>query len=264
MSNGNRPVLRAGKVPVSGERAVFEVRGGLSRAHFVGRADLGALVAGRFEGAQPELSAHGGFVQMRYRVRALDAVHAALFGDDLRADVALHAAPSWDVRIQGGISELDADLRALTLSSLAIHGGASEVVVHLPRPQGRVVVEVRGGVSSAVFMRPAGVPVVFTVTGGASQLVLDDQRLGAIGGHSRLASSSSSSHDVYEIVVRGGASDVRIGRTGLDAPEPRDVARGDDLVAKSGDEVEEGHQEVEELLDDVKRFDRALASGASM
>lgn len=52
-------------------------------------------------------------------------------------------------------------------------------------------------------MRPSG--------GGASKLVLGDQRFGAVGGETRLASPDyAAAKDRYEISITGGASHVTV------------------------------------------------------
>jgi hypothetical protein len=83
-------------------------------------------------------------------------------------------------------------------------GGASGVVVTLPRPSGTVSVGVSGG-SDATIHRPAGVAARISVGRGASKLTFDEQCFGAIGGETRLQSPHyEGAADRYDIEVSGG------------------------------------------------------------
>jgi hypothetical protein len=115
------------------------------------------------------------------------------------------------VTLKGGMWQLTADLRELRLESLTVGGGASDVVVWLPAPVGVVGVVVSGGASSVRVHRPAGVAMRAAISGGASQLVFDGQRLGGVGGRNVLESPGfDAAADRYEMRFSGGASQVTI------------------------------------------------------
>jgi hypothetical protein len=84
-------------------------------------------------------------------------------------------------------------------------------VLTLPRPTGVVPVRIGGGASNVAIHRPAGVAARLHVAGGASGLVLDGRRLGAVGGGAEWRSSDvAGAADRYEIEIAGGASDVAV------------------------------------------------------
>ena len=88
-----------------------------------------------------------------------------------------------DLEIAGGVAGLRADLRELDIRALTISGGASDVVMDLPAPAHELPVRIEGGASRTVVRRPTDAPVSVEIDGGASGLSIDDERLGAIGGH---------------------------------------------------------------------------------
>ena len=127
------------------------------------------------------------------------------------ADFALTAAVPWDISLRGGMWKLVADLRALRLTALEVTGGASDIEITLPAPVGVVPVRVSGGASKVLLRRPAGTEARAEMSGGASQLVFDGQRLGAVGGRTVLASGGfADATDRYEIRFTGGASQVTV------------------------------------------------------
>ena len=72
-------------------------------------------------------------------------------------------------------------------------------------------VRVSGGASKVTVRRPRGTEARAEVSGGASQLVFDGQRLGAVGGRTVLASGGfADAADRYEIRFTGGASQVTV------------------------------------------------------
>ena len=128
-----------------------------------------------------------------------------------RGEVRLDPSLAWEIRIEGGVSSLAADLSGLPLRSLEIVGGASDVQVVLPEPAGVVPVRIHGGASEVSFRRPAGVPARVRIAGGASKLTFDDERFGAVGGETRLASTGAEdATERYDIEVEGGASSFSV------------------------------------------------------
>lgn len=170
------------------------------------------LVRAHFEGPTPEVEAYGGIVVIRYpRFAPAEWLRLGLMRNRHAADVVLNATTPWTVAIEGGVTKLEADLGAIRLTAFAIDGGASDVELALPAPAGVVPIGIGGGVSKLTIHRPAAVPVRLRIEGGASQLVLDDQRFGAVGGELRLTSRhDQSAPDRYEIAIGGGASRLTI------------------------------------------------------
>jgi len=115
------------------------------------------------------------------------------------------------VQIRGGAARLQLDLESLALGSLEPSGGASDVSVSLPRPEGRGRVRISGGASNLSLLRPAGAAAGLHLTGGAARLGFDAQRLGAVGGEVRLESSDfAAAAAAWEIEVSGGASALSV------------------------------------------------------
>jgi hypothetical protein len=128
-----------------------------------------------------------------------------------RGEIRLDPSIAWEIFVDGGVSDLAADLSGLPLRSLEIMGGASDVEVTLPEPAGAVSVRIRGGASKVNFRRPAGVPARVRVGGGASKLTLDDEHFGAVGGQVRLASlGGENAVERYDIAVDGGANRLSV------------------------------------------------------
>jgi len=99
----------------------------------------------------------------------------------------------------------------LQISSIEITGGTSESELALPRPRGTSTLRLSGGASRLVIRRPGGTAAQISVRGGASNLVFDAQRLGAVGGPTRLSTPGwDAAPDRWSIDVTGGASDLSL------------------------------------------------------
>jgi hypothetical protein len=145
-----------------------------------------------------------GTVSIRYRRRLLDTRSRS-------AAIALNRSIPWSIEVDGGVTDLDADLCSLGFAGLDVRGGANHMLLHLPRPDGSVRVSLAGGASNVRIARPADVAVALRVRGGVSRLRLDDQRMRSVGGDLRLQSAGfPGALDRYEIEISGGASDLTI------------------------------------------------------
>ena len=181
----------------------LEFTKGASEVHLTGDPGLKELYRATFEGPAPEITIKGGTVTVNQRRRFFQRAHACNF--------TLAASIPWDVVLRGGMWKLDADLRTLRLSGLEVTGGASDIEIDLPAPVGIVRVRLSGGASQVKLRRPQGSEARAEVSGGASELVFDDQRLGAVGGRAVLASPGfDAAADRYEIRFTGGASQVTV------------------------------------------------------
>jgi hypothetical protein len=184
----------------------LEFTKGAARVALRGDPGLTDLYRASFEGPVPEITVSGGTVtvQQRRRFRPFDWRSQS-------ADFALSAAVPWDIVLRGGMWKLAADLSGLRITSLEVGGGASDIEITLPAPEGTVPVRVSGGASTVVLRRPKGVEARAEVSGGASRLIFDDQRLGAVGGRTVLSSSGfADAADRYEMRFAGGASKVTV------------------------------------------------------
>jgi DNA-binding MarR family transcriptional regulator len=183
----------------------LEFTKGASAVKIRADAELQDLYRATFEGPAPDVSVSGGTVLIQQRRRLLP------LGRTQTADVALNPSVPWSVSLKGGMWKLTADLRELRLASLTVGGGASDVVLWLPVPVGTVNVVVSGGASSVNIHRPAGAAMRAAISGGASQLEFDGQRVGGFGGRNVLESPGfDAATDQYEMRFSGGASQVTI------------------------------------------------------
>jgi len=160
------------------------------------------LFTARFQGRQPKVSVNRkSTVEVHYR-----------FGRPrIQGLIELNPAVKWAIQIWGGADHLKADLTGLALASISMDGGASNVTLRLPKPSARVPVHIRRGASQVTILRPPGVPARLDVRKGASQLVFDEQRFGALGGDIRLRSPTGNrSSGRYDIDVGGGANRLSV------------------------------------------------------
>jgi hypothetical protein len=146
-----------------------------------------------------------GTVTMRYRRRMLDTRSREI-------EARLNPSLPWSIEIDGGITDLVADLRAMPFGGLDLRGGVNHLLLRLPRPDGTVRIAIEGGSSDARVTRPAGVPVALSARGGVSRLRFDARKLDASGSDLRLESVGfTTAPDRYELEVGGGISDMRVG-----------------------------------------------------
>jgi DNA-binding MarR family transcriptional regulator len=120
-----------------------------------------------------------------------------------RGTVRLNPTIPWAIVINGGLSQLDADLRRVRVERIQIAGGANRGRVELGPAVGAVGVTIAGGANDLTIRRPAGVGVEITAAGGISKLVLDGRQ---ISGASRVTAPGANPADRYEMTVAGGAN----------------------------------------------------------
>ncbi len=184
----------------------LEFTKGAAKVTLRGDGSLTELYQANFVGPAPEITVSGGIVTVRQRRR-----FRPFDWRSQSVDFALSTAVPWDISLRGGMWKLVADFSALRVTALEITGGASDIEVTLPAPVGIVPVRVSGGASEVVLRRPAGTEARAELNGGASQLIFDGQRLGAVGGRMVLSSGGfAEAADRYEIRFTGGASQVMV------------------------------------------------------
>jgi DNA-binding MarR family transcriptional regulator len=159
-----------------------------------------------FDGKRPQVTVDpSGEVSIQYRGFSWVGVR------DIGAQLTLTSAVPWSIEIRRGVSHLSADLHELQITSIDITGGASESELSLPRPRGTSTLRLLGGASRLVVRRPRGTAVQVSVRGGASNLAFDAQRLGAVGGPTRLSTPGwETATDRWSIELTGGASDLSV------------------------------------------------------
>jgi DNA-binding MarR family transcriptional regulator len=163
----------------------------------------GELIRAGFIGPPPDVRTSDGTVTMRYRRRVVDTRSREI-------DAALHPAAAWALEIENGITDLEADMRRLSLVGITARGGVNHFRLRLPHPSGTVRIALEGGVSQGRVTRPAGVPVLL-ITDGVSRLVFDDRERESSGVALRLRSRAyDRAPDRYEIEIGGGISELVI------------------------------------------------------
>ncbi|PZW27117.1 DNA-binding MarR family transcriptional regulator [Thermosporothrix hazakensis] len=175
-----KEILRLQEAPSSEEKIFSAPLEGLSSARLVvptsiqlvlrASEGIGELYQARFEGAVPNVVTKNGVVTLRYPRRLL-----GLVGEQREAAFTLNAAIPWQIVIQGGGSDITAELGNLKLASFEIKGGGSKVHLALPVPSDVVPIRISGGGSEIMLRRPAGVAVRAILKGGGSTFVLDGQ-----------------------------------------------------------------------------------------
>lgn len=162
------------------------------------------LIVASFIGPPPDMRSVDGTVNIRYRRRMMDT---------RSREIAARLDPSlpWSIEVDGGITDLDGDLRSVSFAGLDLRGGVNHLTLRLPRPDGTVRIVVEGGSSSMRISRPAGVPIALSARGGVSRLRFDARRVDASGSDLRLESSGfATAPDRYELELAGGVSEMRI------------------------------------------------------
>jgi DNA-binding MarR family transcriptional regulator len=196
----------ADRAPIgSVEQGRLRFGGGAARLALRG-ARIKDLYRASFDGKRPQVtSGANGEVDVQYK-------GFSWFGArDVAAQLTLTTAVPWSLEIRRGVSHLKADLRELQISSIEITGGASESELALPQPRGTSMLRLSGGASRLVIRRPRGTAAQISVRGGASNLVFDAQRLGAVGGPTRLSTPGwDVAPDRWSIELTGGASDLSV------------------------------------------------------
>ena len=188
------------------ERGRLVVSSGLSRLALRTDDGMAELYRASFEGPVPEVSAKNGVVNIRYPRRLW-----VLGGEQRVAEITLSVAIPWQIAIQGGSSEITAELGGLELDGLEVKGGASMIRLELPVPSGAVPIRISGGASEIMVRRPVGVAARAHLKGWASAFVFDDQTFSDMGNNVRLQSSGfEPTAPCYDIEVASSASMVTI------------------------------------------------------
>jgi hypothetical protein len=172
----------------------------------------GQLFRAYFERHTPIVRVNGGAVTVRYRDFGFGLLNWLRYGlNSPRSDVALNAGIPWQIKIHNGIAQSHLDLHPIKLRRATIHGGVSDVEVRLSEPDGVVYLDCHGGVHNFSILRPASVAVRLIVHGGATNLALDSQKFGAVGGRTTLETPNSqeATHH-YVITIHGGAHNFKV------------------------------------------------------
>lgn len=155
----------------------LRIKRGLDGARIMTDPGLGDLLHGSWRW-EPKVEAEDGVVTLRYPRFRL----AQRLGTD---EITLNASLPWDISVEGGVHRVVADLRGLKLRSLNIEKGASRLALILGAPDGDVEVNVSAA-NRLTLRRPADTEVRVHIAKGATEVVVDDQTYGAVGGETTL------------------------------------------------------------------------------
>jgi hypothetical protein len=188
----------------SGQPATLRFDNGVSQLRLRGDAALQERLEAWFGDPVPLVWATEQTVHVKYPLgaRLLRKTHPNT--------IHLNPQVPWSIDVHGGADELDADLPDIDLQEFVVHGGAAEARLTLGTPTATRTIEV-ASVKSLSLRRPADVPVRIEVSGGITNLTLDNRRWGAVGGG--LEDETPGYHTAqfrYRLVVNGGASGVTV------------------------------------------------------
>jgi hypothetical protein len=125
--------------------------------------------------------------------------------------LSLSTRVAWEIDVRGGVSDVKGELEGLTLASLSISGGLSDVELDLGVPKGTCTVRLVGGASHWVVRRPRGVGARLSILGGASRVALDESFFEAVGGKLRMESHDyAAAEGRYHFEILGGVSHLVI------------------------------------------------------
>ncbi len=212
-----KEIVRLREAP-QGERGIYSaplgdlvsgrlvVPAGISRLTVRADSEIAELYQARFAGSVPDVKTKDGVVTIRYPRHLW-----VLGGGQGAAEITLNVALPWWIVIQGGASDITAELGSLNLAGLEVKGGLSTIRLELPVPSGVVPIRISGGASQITVRRPAGVAARVHLKGWASEFVFDDQTFSNLGNDVRLQSPGyEATAPCYDIEVSSSASMVTI------------------------------------------------------
>ncbi len=203
-SAGEEGIFSAPLADLESARLVFP--SGAFRLNLRAGDVKGALYQARFEGPVPDVKAKDGVVTIRYPRRLWVPSK-----EKRAAEVTLSVAIPWQVVIQGGASEITAELGGLNLAGLEVKGGLNMVRLDLPAPSGVVPMRISGGASEVIIRRPTGTTARVHIKGWAYKFVFDDQTFSAVGNDVRLQNPGfDPATPYYDIEVASSASQLTI------------------------------------------------------
>ena len=171
----------------------------------------GNLYQARFTRQTPYVWMHESTVTIHFR--RLRYLNELVNSSEPRAEINLKGSMLWEIEFRSGVSNLHADLHQLQLRSLDMLGGANQMRLMLSRPTEISYIYISRGISQGTILVPADAGVRLRISGGATNLVFDNRRFGAIESEITLESPNfNKTTGRYDICIAGGASDLTIKR----------------------------------------------------
>lgn len=197
---------------INDEAARLNLTAGLTNLTIRAEPGLDRLVRARFRGDNPRVVVDGNEVTIRSRRKAVDGI-LEMLGRRRKpeGEITLNASMPWELRLRGGVSNVNADLHDIQLRSVDFAGGVGKLDLNLPQPSGAVPVRIAGGVTKVKLHRPAGVPVTLRARGGVVGLEVDDESFRPIGGVIHWQSPAfDPAQDHYALDISGGVSGLTV------------------------------------------------------
>jgi DNA-binding MarR family transcriptional regulator len=168
-------------------------------------AAMDDLYRAHMERNGPVVSAQDGTVTVAYKRNSFR------WGRAGQAEIELNPSIPWSVAVRGGAARFRADLRGLPLREIELTGGLSHAELTLGVPMTEVGLSLTGGVHNLTIHRPAGTALRVRIRGGVSNLRLDSQRFGSVGGTmSWQTPDFDDAAGRYDFSLTGGASTITI------------------------------------------------------
>lgn len=192
------------------------IKGGVG-SYTIGAGDDLISVTGRSVYGAPDVSSAVDGRAARVSVSGPEAVRVWVPGlrSTSRVDVRLARSVLWDVEIDTGVVDLNADLSGLVASSVDVRSGVSQVRLTLGEvPSGirEVPVDVRGGVANFTVRVPDGVPVRVDAEAGLTNISVDSSIPRTSSGGRVWMSPEFSSEGGFRIRFEAGVSNVEVVR----------------------------------------------------
>ncbi|WP_433789200.1 hypothetical protein [Actinoplanes sp. CA-252034] len=129
------------------------------------------------------------------------------------AEVVLNSTVAWTLRLTGGASELDVDVRAGGLAGFDLAGGVARGVLRLPRPRGTVPLTVTGTTGELIVRTEARAPVRVRLDKGAGLVTVNGRARRDVKPGSTLRETGwAAAAGRYDIRIRAEAKSVLVER----------------------------------------------------
>lgn len=115
-----------------------------------------------------------------------------------------------DLRVDGGATRLDLDLRGLDVRNLVVESGAGDIVVVMPAHAGGMNAEFGIGAGNLELLVPAGVAARIAVEGGVSSIDIDTARFPAQVAGRYVSPGFDNAANRVTITIRASAGEISV------------------------------------------------------
>ena len=195
----------SGRAIIQGGVGSYTVGGGEDLVRVTGRSPRGTPAV--------DLTQDGRRATVRVTGPEADRVWVPGMRGTSTMDVRLSDSIPWDVEIDTGVVDLDANLSDLAVTSLEVRSGVSQVTITLGeavRGAGEIPVSVRGGVANFTVRVPKDTPVRIDAEAGLTNLSVDSDIPRVSGGDRTWMTSGYPGSGGYRISFEAGVSNVEV------------------------------------------------------